>query len=60
MWVVAATAGRRYESRTSHCDDVDIFSQNATPGIAATAKKAPIYKERRFCTLAPLTIDYDI
>ncbi len=31
----------------------------ATPGIAATAKKAAIYKEQRFSDHAPLTIDYD-
>jgi len=31
----------------------------ATPGIAAKALKASIYKERRFSDHAPLTIDYD-
>ena len=31
----------------------------ATPGIAAKAKKAAIYKERRFSDHAPLRIDYD-
>jgi len=31
----------------------------ATPGIAAKAKKAAIYKERRFSDHAPLSIDYD-
>jgi len=30
----------------------------ATPGIAATAKKAAIYKAERFSDHAPLTIDY--
>jgi len=33
--------------------------QIATPGIAATAVKASIYKRRRFSDHAPLTIDYD-
>ncbi|MEK7360707.1 MAG: exodeoxyribonuclease III, partial [Pseudomonadota bacterium] len=33
--------------------------QIATPGIAAKAKKAAIYKARRFSDHAPLTIDYD-
>jgi exodeoxyribonuclease-3 len=33
--------------------------QIATPGIAARAKKAAIYKDRRFSDHAPLTIDYD-
>jgi exodeoxyribonuclease-3 len=33
--------------------------QIATPGIAARAKRAKIYKERRFSDHAPLTIDYD-
>lgn len=31
----------------------------ATPGIAATAKKAAIYKDEKFSDHAPLTIDYD-
>ncbi len=31
----------------------------ATPGIAAKAKKAAIYKQRRFSDHAPLMIDYD-
>ena len=31
----------------------------ATPGIAAKAQKASIYKDRRFSDHAPLTIDYD-
>ena len=31
----------------------------ATPGIAAKAKKAAIYKAQRFSDHAPLTIDYD-
>lgn len=33
--------------------------QIATPGIAATARKAGIYKTQRFSDHAPLTIDYD-
>jgi exodeoxyribonuclease-3 len=33
--------------------------QIATPGIAAKALKASIYKRRRFSDHAPLTIDYD-
>jgi exodeoxyribonuclease III len=33
--------------------------QIATPGIAATAKRCEIYKERRFSDHAPLAIDYD-
>jgi len=33
--------------------------QIATPGIAARAEAANIYKERRFSDHAPLTIDYD-
>jgi len=33
--------------------------QIATPGIAAKAKTAAIYKEQRFSDHAPLTIDYD-
>jgi exodeoxyribonuclease-3 len=31
----------------------------ATPGIAATARKAAIYKDEKFSDHAPLTIDYD-
>jgi exodeoxyribonuclease III len=31
----------------------------ATPGLAATAKRAAIYKAQRFSDHAPLTIDYD-
>jgi len=31
----------------------------ATPGLAASARKAAIYKEQRFSDHAPLTIDYD-
>jgi exodeoxyribonuclease-3 len=31
----------------------------ATPGLAATAKRAAIYKKQRFSDHAPLTIDYD-
>ena len=33
--------------------------QIATPKLAATAKRAAIYKSRRFSDHAPLTIDYD-
>jgi exodeoxyribonuclease-3 len=33
--------------------------QIATPGIAGRARKASIYKRRRFSDHAPLTIDYD-
>ncbi len=33
--------------------------QIATPGIAAKAKKAAVYKAQRFSDHAPLTIDYD-
>ena len=33
--------------------------QVATPGIAATARSASIYKRRRFSDHAPLIIDYD-
>ncbi len=33
--------------------------QIATPGIAATARSAAIYKTRRFSDHAPLIIDYD-
>lgn len=33
--------------------------QLATPGIAATAHAAGVYKERRFSDHAPLTVDYD-
>ena len=33
--------------------------QIATPGLAATARRAAIYKDQRFSDHAPLTIDYD-
>jgi len=33
--------------------------QIATPGIASRARRASIYKERRFSDHAPLIIDYD-
>jgi len=33
--------------------------QLATPGIAATARQAAVFKEERFSDHAPLTIDYD-
>ena len=52
-------AGRRDKSGASYCDNVDIVYHIATPGIAAKAKKAAIYKARRFSDHAPLTIDYD-
>ncbi len=31
----------------------------ATPGIAATAREAFVYKEQRFSDHAPLIVDYD-
>jgi exodeoxyribonuclease III len=34
--------------------------QFATPGIAALARSAAIYKEQKFSDHAPLTIDYDL
>lgn len=34
--------------------------QIATPGIAAAARRAEIYKAERFSDHAPLTIDYDV
>ena len=33
--------------------------QIATPGLAATARRASVYKNERFSDHAPLTIDYD-
>lgn len=33
--------------------------QIATPGVAATAQNAEVYKDERFSDHAPLTIDYD-
>ena len=33
--------------------------QIATPGIAATARAASVYKDQRFSDHAPLTVDYD-
>ena len=33
--------------------------QIATPGLAATARQASVYKEQRFSDHAPLTIDYE-
>lgn len=53
-------AGAVIATPPSPCNYVDIFYHIATPGIAAKAKKVPIYKERRFSDLAPLAIDYDI
>ena len=34
--------------------------QIATPGLAATARQASVYKEQRFSDHAPLTIDYEV
>jgi exodeoxyribonuclease III len=34
--------------------------QIATPGLAAAAQRATVYKERRFSDHAPLIIDYDL
>ncbi len=31
----------------------------ATPGIAATARSASVYKDEKFSDHAPLTVDYD-
>ena len=36
-----------------------IDCQLATPGLAATARAASVYKEQRFSDHAPLTVDYD-
>ena len=36
-----------------------IDCQLATPGLAATARSASVYKEQRFSDHAPLTVDYD-
>jgi len=33
--------------------------QIATPGLAATARSAFVYKEQRFSDHAPLVVDYD-
>jgi exodeoxyribonuclease-3 len=33
--------------------------QLATPGIAATARSAAIYKAQRYSDHAPLSVDYD-
>ncbi|MBL8477674.1 MAG: exodeoxyribonuclease III [Sterolibacteriaceae bacterium] len=33
--------------------------QIATPGLAATARRAGVYKEQRFSDHAPLTVDYE-
>jgi len=33
--------------------------QIATPGVAATAKEAAVYKEQRFSDHAPLIVEYD-
>ena len=34
--------------------------QIATPGMAAQARKASVYKAERFSDHAPLVIDYDL
>lgn len=47
--------GAAYEKNVGWRIDYQI----ATPGIAATAKRAEIYKAERFSDHAPLTIDYD-
>lgn len=36
-----------------------ISYQRATPGRAATAERATVYKDHRFSDHAPLTVDYD-
>jgi exodeoxyribonuclease-3 len=33
--------------------------QIATPGLAASARAASVYKEQRFSDHAPLTVDYE-
>jgi exodeoxyribonuclease-3 len=47
--------GRAWENNVGWRIDYQI----ATPGLAATAKRAAIYKNERFSDHAPLTIDYD-
>jgi exodeoxyribonuclease-3 len=47
--------GRAYAKNVGWRIDYQI----ATPGVAATAVKESIYKNRRFSDHAPLTIDYD-
>lgn len=41
------------------CDYVVISYQIATPGIAARATAASVYKDQRFSDHAPLIVDYD-
>jgi len=47
--------GRAWEKNVGWRIDYQI----ATPGVAAKARRAEIYTERRFSDHAPLTIDYD-
>jgi exodeoxyribonuclease-3 len=47
--------GRAWENNVGWRIDYQI----ATPGIAARARRATIYKKRRFSDHAPLTIEYD-
>ncbi|MBI3067745.1 MAG: exodeoxyribonuclease III [Betaproteobacteria bacterium] len=47
--------GRAWEKNVGWRIDYHV----ATPGVAGTARRASIYKERRFSDHAPLTIDYD-
>jgi exodeoxyribonuclease-3 len=48
--------GRAWENNVGWRLDYHV----ATPGIAAVARRAAIYKARRFSDHAPLTIDYDV
>jgi exodeoxyribonuclease-3 len=48
--------GRAWENNVGWRLDYHV----ATPGIAAVARRAAIYKDRRFSDHAPLTIDYDV
>jgi exodeoxyribonuclease-3 len=47
--------GRAWDNNTGWRIDYHI----ATPGIAALARSAAIYKDQRFSDHAPLTMDYD-
>jgi exodeoxyribonuclease-3 len=47
--------GRAWANNTGWRIDYQV----ATPGVAATARAAAIYKDERFSDHAPLTIDYD-
>lgn len=47
--------GRAWEKNVGWRIDYQI----ATPGVASTARRAVIYKDRRFSDHAPLIIDYD-